>query len=82
MAEDNEIKNSRIKVSVSHATQTRQLFLLSEKEGFKGQLVLNLNTNDITAYVMWADDWECGQSILASKLFQLAANSLPSCSDT
>lgn len=81
MAKDDEMKNSRIKVSLSHATWTRQFFLLSEKEGFKGQLVLNLNTNDLTAYSTGSDDWERGQGILASKISQLAANSSPSCSD-
>lgn len=82
MAKDDAMKNSRIKMSLSHATGTRQLFLLSEKEGFKGQLVLNLNTNDLTAYSMGSDDWARGQDILASEISQLAANPLPSCSDT
>lgn len=82
MAKGEEMKNSRIKMSLSHATGTRQLLLLSEKEGFKGQLVLNLNTNDLTAYSKGSDDWARGQRILASKISQLAANSLPSYSDT
>lgn len=82
MAKDDETKNSRIKMSLSHATGIRQFFLLSEKEGFKGQLMLNLNTNDLTAYSMGSDDWPRGQGILASEISQLAANSLPSYSDT
>lgn len=82
MAKDDETKNSRIKMSLSHATGIRQFSLFSEKEGFKGQLVLNLNTNDLTAYSTGSDDWARGQGILASEISQLAANSLPSCSDT
>lgn len=57
-------------------------FYSQKKKGFKGQLVLNLTSNDITAYTMGSDDWEHAQSISASKISQLAANSLPSCSDT
>lgn len=80
------MKNRRIKVSLSHATGTRQFFLLSEKEGFKGQLVLNLQTYckkfaNLTAYSKGSDDWARGQGILVHEISQLAAVSLPSSSD-
>lgn len=75
------MKNNRIKVSLSQAKRTSQFFLFSEKEGFKGQLVFNLKTNDLTAYSKGSNDWARGQDILASKTPQLAANSLPSYSD-
>lgn len=82
MAKGRRMKNSRTEVSLSHGTGTRQFFLLSEKARFKGQLVLNLNSNDLTAYSKGSDDWARGQGILVSEISQLAANSLPSYSDT
>lgn len=82
MAKVEDTKTSRIQVSLSHATGTRQFFLLSAKERLKGHLVLNLSMNDLTAYAKGSDDWARGQVILASKTSQLAANPLPSYSDT
>lgn len=75
------MKNRRIKVSLFHAIGTRQFFLFSEKEGFKGQLVLNLQINDLTAYSKRSDDWARSQGILVHEISQLATVSLPSSSD-
>lgn len=68
MTKDKRMKTRRIKVSISHATVTRQFFLLSKNERFKGQLVLNLNINNLTAYSKGSDDCARGQVILVSKI--------------